>query len=294
MSRHTVGSLLVAGCATTWGFIGIIVRELDMPAMAIVFFRVLFSAGSLVAVLAATGRLRSLRLGSWALPSLGVLLAIHWTAYFAAVQETSVASAVVVTYAAPVLMALIAPMLLRERVTRVTVLALGVSVVGVGLIAAGGGEGSGAVRLVGVALAVGAAVTQAFLIVLIKRYSEGVDPIAAVFWTDVVAGVCLAPFAAVGDYSLGAGELGYLALLGVVLTGLTGTVWMAGLQRVPATTAGILAYMEPVAAAVLAAVLLSEALTVPVVVGGLAIVAAGVAVIRLAPPQPVAAPDAPL
>jgi uncharacterized membrane protein YuzA (DUF378 family) len=33
VSRHTLGSLLVAACALTWGAIGIIVRELDLPPL---------------------------------------------------------------------------------------------------------------------------------------------------------------------------------------------------------------------------------------------------------------------
>ena len=44
MSRPTTGSLLIAGCATTWGIVGIIVREVDAPAMTIVFFRVALAA----------------------------------------------------------------------------------------------------------------------------------------------------------------------------------------------------------------------------------------------------------
>jgi DME family drug/metabolite transporter len=98
--------------------------------------------------------------------------------------------------------------------------------------------------------------------------------------------------------SLGSTDLGYLALLGTVLTGLTGVVYVGALRWVPATTAGILAYMEPVSAALLAAALLGQALTPAVVVGGVAIVIAGVAVALRTPgaggsveePIPVPAP----
>jgi DME family drug/metabolite transporter len=71
-----------------------------------------------------------------------------------------------------------------------------------------------------------------------------------------------------------------------VLTGVTGVVYVGALKWVPATTAGILAYMEPVSAALLAAAILGEALTPAVIVGGAAIVAAGLVVATRTPEQP--------
>ena len=43
-----------------------------------------------------------------------------------------------------------------------------------------------------------------------------------------------------------------LALLGIVLTGLSGFVYMTAIRWVGATEAGILSYVEPVSAALLA------------------------------------------
>ena len=78
-------------------------------------------------------------------------------------------------------------------------------------------------------------------------------------------------------------ELGYLAVLGVVLTGFVIVVFVAALRDVPATSAGIIAYMEPVSAAVLAALLLGEMPSAAVVAGGVAIVASGAVVALRAP-----------
>ena len=283
MRRHTLGSLMVVGCALSWGAISIIVRELDMPAMVIVFYRVLFSALAVAAAIAISRRLRLLRAGNRAVLALGVLLAFHWVCYFAAIKETSVASAVLITYAGPIFMAMVAPLLIHERVPPVSLAAIAISLAGIAVITFAGGSGDEAVRPLGVALALAAAVSFAFLIVLLKRYAHEVHPLTVVLYTDGAAALLLFPAALVGDYSLGAAELGYLLLLGVVLTGVAGVVYVAALRWVAATTAGILAYIEPVAAALLAAALLGERLTAAVVVGGAAIVAAGVAVVLRAP-----------
>jgi drug/metabolite transporter (DMT)-like permease len=287
MSRHTAGSLTIAGCALSWGFISIIVRELDMPALAIVFYRDALTVAAIAAVLVLMRRRDLFRLRTPAVLWLGVLLAAHWGLFFTAIKETSVASAVLITYAAPIFMALLAPVLIREHVPAVSIGALAVSLGGIALIALSGGGGDEAVEPLGVVLAVLAAITYAFLIVLLKKYAANVDPVTVVLYEAIVVSVVLSPAAVLGDYSLGAKEIEYLLVLGVVLTGLAGIVYVSALRWVPATTAGILAYMEPLSAAVLAAILLDQALTAGVVVGGALIVAAGIAVVLRAP-EPVA------
>jgi drug/metabolite transporter (DMT)-like permease len=283
--RHALGSLLIAACALGWGFIGIIVREVDLPAMTIVFFRVALAAAAVALILLATGRRDLLRPPPRGVIALGVLLAIHWSLYFAAIKQTSVASAVLITYAAPIFMALLAPALIREHVPAVSIAALAVSMAGIAAISLAGGSGGEAVRATGVVLAVFAAITYAFLIVLLKRWGADVHPTTVIVWQEGTAAVVLSPSLLFAGYgSLGALDVGYLLLLGIVLTGVTGVVYVAALKWVPATTAGILAYMEPVSAALLAAAILGEALTPAVLVGGAAIVAAGV-VVALRTPQ---------
>ena len=285
MSRHTTGSLLIAACALTWGLIGIVVREVDLPALAIVFFRVLLSASFIALLLVAARRRDLLRRPPGAVMGLGVLLAIHWGLYFAAIKETSVASAVLITYAAPIFMAMLAPALIREHVPRSSVVALVVSMAGIAAISLSGGSGGEEVRIVGAVLALFAAITYALLIVFLKRWAADVHPMTLVAWQEATAAVVLSPallFTSFGGVS--GSDVAYLVVLGVALTGLSGVIYVGALKWVPATTAGILAYMEPVSAAVLAALLLDESLTPAIVVGGAAIVAAGVVVALQTPP----------
>ncbi|HET7857466.1 MAG TPA: DMT family transporter [Gaiellaceae bacterium] len=91
------------------------------------------------------------------------------------------------------------------------------------------------------------------------------------------------------------GELGYVVLLGVVFTAGTGYLYVWLIRRVTAQAMGILAYLEPVSAALLAWLLLDEALTWQTIFGGALIILGGLAVILLereetgvveVPPQP--------
>jgi drug/metabolite transporter (DMT)-like permease len=278
MSSRVTAPAAIAACAASWGGIGIVVRELDMPALAIAFFQELLAAA--VAVLMALAWRRSaLRPPPAGVAVLGVLLAAHFACLFGAVRATSVASAVLVTYSAPILIALLAPALLRERVSRVTVAALGVSAAGVAGIALAGGEGGGGVHPGGLGLALLAAATYALVVVLLKRWTADLDPLAVVVWQPIAAALALSPAALAGGYSIGGREVAYLVLLGVVLTGLTGIVYVVALRYVRATTAGILGYLEPLSAVVLAAAILGEQPGPWVAIGGAAIAAAGIAVV---------------
>jgi DME family drug/metabolite transporter len=280
MHARTIAALTVAGCALAWGFLPVVVREIDLPESAIVFWRMALTAGALGVGLALAGRGDLLRRPGPAVFVCGLVVAAHWVLFFAAINETSAASAVLVTYVGPALAALLAPLVVWERLSGVAVAALVVSLAGIALIAFGGGGEEEAVRPLGLALAVAAALLFAVLLVLLKRYAGAVNPLTWVLYEAIAGGVALAMVAGLsGEVVPKADDFAYIALLGLVLTGALGVAFIAAVPHVPVTTTGVMMYMEPVSAAVLAAIFLGEALNWQVAAGGAAIVAAGVAVV---------------
>jgi drug/metabolite transporter (DMT)-like permease len=280
MRARTAASLTVAGCALAWGFLSMVVREIALPAAAIVFWRMALTAGALAGGLTVAGRRDLLRRPGPAAFAAGLLVAAHWVLFFAAIKETSAASAVLVTYVGPALAALLAPLVVRERLSGTAVAALAVSLGGIALIAFGAGGEDDVVRPLGIGLAAGAAVLFAALLVLLKRYAGDVNPLTWVLYEAIAGAAALALVAGLGgDVVPEAADVGYVVLLGLVLTGALGIAFIAAVPHVPVTTTGVLMYVEPMSAAVLAAVFLGEALTWQVAAGGAAIVAAGVAVV---------------
>ena len=158
----------MAGIAACWGFIGVLVRWVDLPAVAIVFSRCALAAVTLGAFLgirhlrAAPGltapkpapvRRRAPR---WGLLLLGVALAVHWLLLAAAQQRAPLGTVLLITYLAPVIVTCLAPHLLHERVPSRTYLAAGLGLAGIAvLVRPGAGFGAGE------ALALGAAFTYA-------------------------------------------------------------------------------------------------------------------------------------
>jgi drug/metabolite transporter (DMT)-like permease len=275
-------ALAVFAVAAAWGAIGIIVRQLELPAVAIVAARcwlaTLAIAGAYGVWRAARGRSAPVFTG---LPQpakvvvLGVLLALHWVFLVAAQQRAPIGTVLLITYLAPVLVAVLAPRVLGEHVPAITFVSLGVAMVGV-LLLARPQPGQG----VGLLLAFGAAVSYAAITLLSKRIVGAVGGIRLGFFQLGIAGVVLTPFAAGAPW----GGLGWdwlwLVLLGVVFTGVLGPLYLVLLNRLPASTVGVIAYVEPVSAVLFAWAFLAEVPGVLTVVGGALIVAAGIMVVR--------------
>lgn len=280
-------NLGLAGLAASWGLIAVLVAAVELGAEALAFLRLALAAVTLAAVAVVAGRARLLAPGGRlpALCVLGVLQGAHWLLFFEAVKLGSVAVAVLTFYTAPVFVAVLAPAFLPERLSAVALGALVPGAAGTALIALSspGGE-----RVSGWALAagLGSAATYAALVVLSKRLLlERTPPLTVAFWDCLVGAAAVAPLLLVAGRILpsDSGEWGAVALLGIVFTGLSTLVFVGLLRHVTAQAAGILTFLEPVAAVVLATLLLDEALGLGTLVGGALVLAAGVTVVALEP-----------
>ena len=288
-------NVTVAGLAASWGFISILVSAVDLDATVLVFYRLLLAAVTIAAIACVTGRAGSLSPGqSWpGVAALGVVLAMHWTLFFLTIKLSSVAVAVVTVYTAPVFISVVAPLVLPETRSKVAVGALVPATTGIVLIALAG-ENGGHVRPLAVATGLGAAATYAVLVIGGKRLRLRMSPVTLAFWLYVTATVALAPLLVTAERVLPNSwqETGALLLLGVVFTGVSGIIYVTLLGLVTAQAIGVLAFLEPVSAAVLAWALLGQSLGPAVLVGGALVLVGGVAVV-VAEPADAAAVEVP-
>jgi DME family drug/metabolite transporter len=306
--RAAVG---VAGIAAAWGWIGLFVRWVDLPSAAIVVSRCALAALTLGAFLLVrrtvvrrrtkppfSGAVRTrpaatttplgadrrrwpLRLG--AAIALGAALGLHWLVLVAAQQRAPLGTVLLVTYLWPVLVTLLAPRLLGEHVARRTYLAAAIGFIGVAvLVRPGAGFGAGE------ALALLAAVSYAGITMGNKAVVGHLGATNLAFVQLSAAALVLVPFAALVDWGPPRVDWWWLVFVGVVLTALLGTIYLWLLDRLPASTVGVLAYLEPVAAVLVGWAFLDEVPSVTMVVGGALVVLAGIMVLPRAAPAPAA------
>ena len=293
--RPNAWNLAVAGIASSWGLVSVIVAGIDLPGEALVFWRCALAALTLPVILLAFGRLDALVLRTRRLQvlGLGLLLTLHWVLFFETIKRASVAVAILLVYTAPIFLAVLAPLFLPERRSLVGLAALAVSGPGIALIVFGG-SGDSHASLVAVATGLGAALTYAFLIIWTKSVVRVLSPFTLAFWDYVVVVVVLAPFLLRSETVLPtASEWPSVLVLGAVLTAVMGVLYVRTLRDVTAQAAGLLAYLEPVSAALLAWAVLGEPVGWEVAIGGLAVVLGGALVILYEAAE-TAVPEAPL
>jgi len=274
--------------AASWGLIAVLAASVDLGAEALAFWRLALAAVTLGAVAVGTGRASLLapqgRLGALAL--LGVVQGAHWLLFFEAVDHGSVALAVLTFYAAPLVIALVAPIVLPERYSPVVLVSCGVGAVGILAIALGDGGTEGGRSPLAIAAGLGSAVTYAALVILSKRLlAAAVPPVTIAFWDCLVGAAAVSPVLLVAERVVpsGTGEWAVALTLGIVFTGLSTLVYATLLRHVTAQAAGVLTFLEPVSGVALAWLLLDQRPGTATLVGGALVLAAGIVVVLLEP-----------
>jgi DME family drug/metabolite transporter len=282
-------NLGLAGLATAWGLIAVLAGAVAVDAAPLAFWRLALAAGTLLVVAVAGRRLRFLRPGPHlvTLIALGIVQAAHWFLFFEAVKRGSVALAVLTFYTAPLFLAILAPLFLPEPLANVALGALVPGGLGIALVALAREDGR-SFGWLALACGIGSALTFAVLLVLSKRLlHRGVPPLTVAFWDCLVGTVAIAPALLFAGTVMpaDAGEWGAILLLGIVFTGIGTLLYAVLLRHATAQAAGILTFLEPVAAVFLAWVLLGEWLSGQALVGGALVLVAGIAVVALEPSE---------
>jgi drug/metabolite transporter, DME family len=280
-------NVAAAALAASAGFIAVIVDGVDLSAEALVFYRLALAALVVAGGAAIARRLDVLRASDsrGRVVALGAVLGVHWLLFFATIKLSSVAVAVLTTYTGPLLLAAVAPEVLPERRSRVVLLALLPAGVGLALIALGGEEGTHA-RPLAIATGLGAAATYAAAVITAKQLTVRMAVPTIQFWVYVVGSAMTAPFLLLGGDVVPRGaEIGYVLLLGIVFTALSGLCFVWLLRKVTAQAISTLGYLEPVSAALLAWAILGQELGWAILVGGALIIGAGLLVIVYEPAE---------
>ena len=266
MKNPHVSALAAAhGAAVLFGLTGILGALIRFDAVAITAGRAGFAATALL-VLALTQRrplLQGLgpRRAGIVLAS-GFLLAVHWITFFMAVKVGGVAVATLGFASFPAFIALLDVVLFRERIgpAEGTMLAL----VTLGLVLVTPSFDVGDQGTVGLLWGLASGLSFAGLAICNRRGNRGMDAIQVAFWQNLVVALLVLPLLGLGlappqiahsqapsSWVTGAAAIDlvswfWLAVLGVLCTGLAHTLFVKSLEALDARSAGMIIALEPV------------------------------------------------
>lgn len=263
------GLALIGLAAVSWGTTGsvttVLVATAGTTPLVIGAVRMLIAA-VLLAVLARTitGSLRVARADRWRCVVLGVCMAAFQACYFSAVTLTGIAvAALIAICCAPLLIAGLAAAVLGERLTGRVGGALALGIAGTALLIVGPRTAAdvSAPFVAGVLLALGASLAYALYVVLAKAALARTGPLPLAAASFGVGALVLLPMLAGPDVGrqLGLGWA-WLLYLGAVTTAGAYAIYTLGLREVPASSAGVVALLEPLTATGLGVFLFGERL----------------------------------
>ncbi|NOT89162.1 MAG: DMT family transporter [Lysobacter sp.] len=253
-------------CVVLWGFTAIIGKLISLPALPLVWWRMLL----VVALLMLLPRVwRGLRAMSarlrWSYAGVGVLVALHWLTFYASIKLSNASVGATCMALSTVFTALIEPMLTGKRLSKREV-GLGIAVLpGVALVA-GGVPGD---MLMGVVVGTISALFVACFSSLNKRLVEHSDALS-VTAVEMAAGVAamtvIAPLTGLLSPAFGGDPFvlpdlrdgAYLLALAVACTLVPFALSLMALRHLTAFGSQLAINLEPVYAIALAILLLGE------------------------------------
>jgi len=294
----------ILAAAAIWGSIGVAGRiafGAGIDPLETAFFRAVIAFLALTTAVAISHRplLRVQRSDLWLFAAFGVVsIAAFFFVYLYAISRTSVATAAILLYTAPIWVIALSSVLFREPLTRGKVLAVVLAFAGCVLVVRGYDPQSLRLNLSGVLAGLASGFTYGMYSIFGKTALRRYSPLTTlVYALGIGAAVLGGAAAAAGVISVSHSATAWAAIvyLSLVTTLLAQWLYLSGLGAVEAGRASLVATFEPVVAAVLGYAALGELLEGWQIVGGLLVLSAVLTVGRLgrAAASPPAAPPSP-
>jgi len=254
-----------------FGISGLFGKFLALPAIIIVFGRVLFSSVFLLIILFYLKKDIKLKQRNhyFYLGIMGLILAIHWTTFFKSIQISTVAIGLLTFSTFPVFVTFIEPYFFKEKIKLSDIIIAIITFSGVALIVPKFELGNNLTQ--GALWGILSGFTYAILSILNRKYVEEYSSLVIAFYEQLIAAIILAPFLFLYKPVFQVKEVLLLVLLGIIFTGISHSLFISGLKNIRTQVASIISSLEPVYGILLAIVLLQEIPGLREVLGGLII-----------------------
>jgi drug/metabolite transporter (DMT)-like permease len=177
-------------------------------------------------------------------------------------MKTTVAKAVLLHYTAPIYVAILSPVLLKERNAPLTWLAVGAGLAGTALIAEPAGLLDGSrEELIGVAGAFVSGICLSGVFLFGRGLAGRLSSMALTLWGCLIVALLLLPWGIAAPEGHFLQNLPFLAILGTVSLALPYTLFFQGQHYISAQAASVTALFEPVCGVCIGFLVFGERLT---------------------------------
>ncbi|MGI5823297.1 MAG: DMT family transporter [Dethiobacteria bacterium] len=262
-----------------YGSIGAFVRKINLSPSEIAFLRAVIGTVFLVGIsyfFRQKPACKAIKRNIFCLGLSGAALGINWILLFQAYEHTSIANATLSYYFAPIFVILLAPLILKEKLTPARVLCVLAAMAGLFLIVKAGNSNLGFSfnHPLGIFYGLSAAAFYASVI-LLNKFVKNLSGLETTLVQLICAVLVLFPYVMLKDNlsfaDLGINNVILILIVGIVHTGFAYFLFFTAIKELKSQTVAVLSYIDPVAAVIIAALFLGEALNFMQITGGLLI-----------------------
>jgi drug/metabolite transporter (DMT)-like permease len=268
MTQKRHGLLEIHLAVLLFGLAGLFGKLLSLSPVFIVLGRTFFAALTLSAALFyfKTQIRPKSRQDLIVLLFLGILLAIHWTTFFQAIQISTVAVGLLTFSTFPIFVTFMEPYFFKEKLRRFDILTAGAVVLGLILVVPSFDFRNHITQ--GAFWGVISGFTFAILSILNRKYVGTYPPILIACYQNWMATLMLVPFLFFKKLSIHPMDFLYLAFLGIFCTAVAHVLFIKSLVHIKTQLASVTACLEPVYGILFAFVLLGETPSFRTILGG--------------------------
>ncbi len=276
MQSNTSAKIRLILSMTIFGTIGIFRNYIDLPSSFIAMVRGIVGMLFLLLVILVFKRkninFKSIKKNLIPLLLSGVFIGINWILLFEAYRHTTVSTATLCYYMAPVFVILLSPVIFKERFTLKKSLCALAAVLGMFIISGIFGDASS--NVTGIFLGLGAAVFYATVIIL-NKFIKDIEDEEKTMVQLGAAGMSILPYVflteSVAALSPDSTSLILLFVVSILHTGIAYTLYFGSIGNLNVQTAAIFSYIDPVVALILSGVILKEEFTLLHLIGSILI-----------------------
>lgn len=270
-----------------WGTIGLFVKYIPLPSSVIAMMRGFVGAIFLFIIIKIKKQpmdRAAIRANLLKLCLSGVFLGFNWILLFEAYRYTTVATATLCYYLAPVIVILVSPIVLKEKLTWKKLVCVLVALIGMvfvsgilGVLKTGHFEKG---EFTGILFGLGAACFYTG-IVLVNKKIKDISAYDTTITQLAVAAIVLIPYVLLTqDLSairLDGTAIALLAVVCIVHTGIPYALYFGCMKSLKGQTVAIMSYIDPVVAILMSALVLKEELGVYGAIGAVLVLGATLA-----------------
>lgn len=258
-----------------FGSIGIFVKKINLSSSEIAFLRGVIGSVFLLGAsffVRQKPSFKSIKENGQLLIVSGAAIGLNWIFLFESYKYTTISNATISYYFAPIFVMILAPFVLKEKLTPLKVGCIITAMIGLFLIVnIGGNTASSYNHTVGILFGLSAAALYASVI-LMNKFIKDLSGYETTLVQLIVAALVLLPYILMKEHmsfsDLNSTSILFILILGILHTGIAYFLYFTAVKELKGQTIAVLSYIDPISAVIIAAIFLGESMDFVQMVGG--------------------------